>query len=56
MLIALRTSEEAIARPLSPVFRPHPLTAHGRTALRLADGMLEWRLAELPVNSGLTPS
>jgi rhodanese-related sulfurtransferase/DNA-binding transcriptional ArsR family regulator len=25
------------------------LTAHGRTALRLADGMLEWRLAELPV-------
>ena len=25
------------------------LTAHGRTARRLADGMLEWRLAELPV-------
>ena len=25
------------------------LTAHGRTALRLTDGMLEWRLAELPV-------
>jgi rhodanese-related sulfurtransferase len=28
------------------------LTAHGRTALRLADGMLEWRLAELPLKSG----
>jgi rhodanese-related sulfurtransferase/DNA-binding transcriptional ArsR family regulator len=25
------------------------LTAHGRTANRLADGMLEWRLADLPV-------
>ena len=25
------------------------LTAHGRHAVRLADGMLEWRLAELPV-------
>lgn len=25
------------------------LTAHGRTATRLADGMLEWRLADLPV-------
>jgi rhodanese-related sulfurtransferase len=25
------------------------LAAHGRTALRLADGMLEWRLADLPV-------
>jgi rhodanese-related sulfurtransferase/DNA-binding transcriptional ArsR family regulator len=25
------------------------LTAHGRRARRLADGMLEWRLAELPV-------
>ncbi len=25
------------------------LTAQGRTALRLADGMLEWRLADLPV-------
>ncbi|SFR29165.1 Rhodanese-related sulfurtransferase [Lentzea waywayandensis] len=25
------------------------LTARGRTARRLADGMLEWRLAELPV-------
>jgi rhodanese-related sulfurtransferase len=25
------------------------LTSHGRTALRLADGMLEWKLSELPV-------
>ena len=25
------------------------LAAHGRTATRLADGMLEWRLADLPV-------
>jgi rhodanese-related sulfurtransferase/DNA-binding transcriptional ArsR family regulator len=25
------------------------LTAHGRRATRLADGMLEWRLADLPV-------
>jgi rhodanese-related sulfurtransferase/DNA-binding transcriptional ArsR family regulator len=25
------------------------LSAHGRTATRLADGMLEWRLADLPV-------
>ncbi|WP_439659508.1 ArsR/SmtB family transcription factor [Lentzea sp. HUAS TT2] len=25
------------------------LTASGRTALRLADGMLEWRLADLPI-------
>lgn len=25
------------------------LTAHGRVARRLADGMLEWRLADLPV-------
>jgi rhodanese-related sulfurtransferase len=25
------------------------LAAHGRTANRLADGMLEWRLADLPV-------
>jgi rhodanese-related sulfurtransferase len=25
------------------------LGAHGRTATRLADGMLEWRLADLPV-------
>lgn len=28
------------------------LTAHGRTALRLEDGMLEWRLADLPVATG----
>jgi rhodanese-related sulfurtransferase/DNA-binding transcriptional ArsR family regulator len=27
------------------------LTAHGRTATRLQDGMLEWRLADLPVAS-----
>jgi rhodanese-related sulfurtransferase/DNA-binding transcriptional ArsR family regulator len=27
------------------------LTGHGRTATRLADGMLEWRLAGLPVAS-----
>jgi rhodanese-related sulfurtransferase/DNA-binding transcriptional ArsR family regulator len=27
------------------------LTAHGRTATRLADGMLEWRLADLPVTT-----
>ncbi len=27
------------------------LTAHGRTARRLADGMLEWRLADLPVET-----
>lgn len=27
------------------------LSAHGRTARRLADGMLEWRLADLPVES-----
>lgn len=27
------------------------LTAHGRTARRLADGMLEWRLDELPVET-----
>ncbi len=25
------------------------LAAHGRTATQLADGMLEWRLADLPV-------
>jgi rhodanese-related sulfurtransferase/DNA-binding transcriptional ArsR family regulator len=25
------------------------LTTHGRTATRLADGMLEWRLADLPI-------
>ncbi|MCY0930210.1 metalloregulator ArsR/SmtB family transcription factor [Streptomyces sp. H27-H1] len=28
------------------------LQAHGRRAVRLTDGMLEWRLAELPVASG----
>lgn len=28
------------------------LRAHGRKASRLKDGMLEWRLAELPVESG----
>ncbi len=28
------------------------LTEHGRRALRLSDGMLEWRLAELPVAAG----
>ncbi|MGW1677307.1 ArsR/SmtB family transcription factor [Saccharopolyspora sp. NPDC002376] len=27
------------------------LTAHGRNARRLADGMLEWQLAELPVET-----
>ena len=27
------------------------LTAHGRRAVRLTDGMLEWRSAELPVAS-----
>ena len=27
------------------------LAAHGRTARRLADGMLEWRIAELPVET-----
>jgi rhodanese-related sulfurtransferase len=27
------------------------LTAHGRSARRLADGMLEWRLADLPVTT-----
>ncbi|WP_028663303.1 ArsR/SmtB family transcription factor [Saccharomonospora halophila] len=27
------------------------LTAHGRTARRLTDGMLEWRLADLPVET-----
>jgi hypothetical protein len=25
------------------------LTAQGRSAMRLVDGMLEWRLADLPV-------
>jgi rhodanese-related sulfurtransferase len=28
------------------------LTAHGRRAARLADGMLEWRLANLPIETG----
>ena len=28
------------------------LTAHGRPAKRLTDGMLEWRLADLPVETG----
>ena len=28
------------------------LTTHGRRARRLADGMLEWRLADLPVATG----
>ncbi|MFE6280951.1 ArsR/SmtB family transcription factor [Streptomyces sp. NPDC057877] len=28
------------------------LTDHGRRAIRLSDGMLEWRLAELPVATG----
>ncbi|MFF3247342.1 ArsR/SmtB family transcription factor [Streptomyces sp. NPDC002870] len=28
------------------------LQEHGRKAIRLSDGMLEWRLAELPVDSG----
>jgi rhodanese-related sulfurtransferase/DNA-binding transcriptional ArsR family regulator len=27
------------------------LTAHGRSATRLADGMLEWRLANLPIET-----
>jgi rhodanese-related sulfurtransferase/DNA-binding transcriptional ArsR family regulator len=33
------------------------LTAHGRRAVRLVDGMLEWRLADLPVETatGLAP-
>ncbi|WP_431896888.1 ArsR/SmtB family transcription factor [Nonomuraea sp. bgisy101] len=30
------------------------LTARGRDAARLADGMLEWRLADLPVAAGAT--
>ncbi|WP_433258078.1 ArsR/SmtB family transcription factor [Streptosporangium sp. CA-135522] len=30
------------------------LTAHGHQALRLADGMLEWRLADLPVTTAAT--
>ncbi|MFI7642340.1 ArsR/SmtB family transcription factor [Nonomuraea sp. NPDC049400] len=28
------------------------LTDHGRRAIRLSDGMLEWRLSELPVEAG----
>ena len=28
------------------------LTAHGHRAIRLADGMLEWRLAQHPVATG----
>ncbi|MEU8139563.1 metalloregulator ArsR/SmtB family transcription factor [Streptodolium elevatio] len=28
------------------------LHAHGRRAIRLTDGMLEWRLADLPVDTG----
>jgi rhodanese-related sulfurtransferase len=27
------------------------LTEHGRRAVRLADGMLEWRLANLPIET-----
>jgi hypothetical protein len=27
------------------------LRTHGRDAARLADGMLEWRLADLPVSA-----
>ncbi|MFI2735452.1 ArsR/SmtB family transcription factor [Streptomyces sp. NPDC018711] len=30
------------------------LTGHGRRAIRLDDGMLEWRLAGLPVRAGTT--
>ncbi|MBW5480347.1 ArsR/SmtB family transcription factor [Streptomyces bambusae] len=30
------------------------LTDHGRRAVRLDDGMLEWRLADLPVRAGTT--
>lgn len=30
------------------------LTDHGRRAIRLNDGMLEWRLADLPVRAGAT--
>ncbi|MFI0923792.1 ArsR/SmtB family transcription factor [Streptomyces sp. NPDC021012] len=30
------------------------LTGHGRRAIRLDDGMLEWRLAGLPVRAGAT--
>ncbi|MDP9868358.1 MULTISPECIES: ArsR/SmtB family transcription factor [Streptosporangium] len=28
------------------------LTDHGRRAIRLSDGMLEWRLAQMPVDAG----
>lgn len=28
------------------------LTGHGQRAVRLNDGMLEWRLADLPVHHG----
>jgi rhodanese-related sulfurtransferase len=31
------------------------LTEHGRAARRLSDGMLEWRLADLPVEAGSPP-
>jgi rhodanese-related sulfurtransferase/DNA-binding MarR family transcriptional regulator len=31
------------------------LTGHGRRAIRLNDGMLEWRLADLPVTVGAQP-
>jgi rhodanese-related sulfurtransferase/DNA-binding transcriptional ArsR family regulator len=31
------------------------LTEHGREARRLSDGMLEWRLADLPVEAGSPP-
>lgn len=30
------------------------LAGHGRRAIRLHDGMLEWRLADLPVHAGPT--
>lgn len=30
------------------------LTGRGRKAVRLRDGMLEWRLADLPVTTGTT--
>lgn len=30
------------------------LTGHGRRAVRLSDGMLEWRLADRPVHAGAT--
>jgi rhodanese-related sulfurtransferase len=32
------------------------LTAHGRTARRLADGVLEWTLADLPLTTSITPT